>query len=84
MNCNQCGTRFDSNFCPCCGLKAGLSSPGNAAIAAAKIPVYKKAWFWIIAVLLVLSALAGTDEQTPQNEDPTTSTSQSQSVDETR
>lgn len=84
MNCNQCGTRFDSNFCPCCGLKAGLPSPGNAAVKAAQVPVYRKVWFWALAVLIVLMALTGGGGQTPENEDPTTGTSQSQSVDETR
>ena len=60
MICSKCKTQFDGNFCPKCGTQANqklccneYSSPCNKT----NKPIYKKWWFWIIIVLVILTVL---------------------------
>ncbi len=60
MYCRHCGTQFDSNFCPNCGLSANKNiSPDSQQYTPApenpKKPIGKQWWFW---VLIVVTAIA--------------------------
>ncbi len=54
MKCINCGTEYEGNFCPVCGVQS--NSAGNAVIKNQKVKkkIYKKWWFWVIAVILLL------------------------------
>lgn len=63
MYCTKCGTQHNSNFCPNCGTPAsgGTSTTSNDASTQGsyspkppkpKKPIYKRVWFWLLAVLL--------------------------------
>jgi len=67
IECKSCSKEIASNAksCPSCGAKN-------------KKPVYKKAWFWIVAVIIV-AGIAGGGEDTPTE---TTETANTQSKQE--
>lgn len=69
MNCNQCGTRFEGNFCPNCGAPVSAEIPvvNNAQMVPAvepkkKKPIYKKWWFWVIIVVVAIGVIGGSGD----------------------
>lgn len=74
MICKHCGTEFQGKFCPECGTKAESESPMLPEAEASeqkseqkpmekpvkkKKPIYRRWWFWVIVILLVLSRGCG-------------------------
>lgn len=73
MFCTNCGQEFEGKFCPNCGTPAAGSSLQDSRPkgpeqeksasgkkqkrAKAKKPFYKRVWFWILAVLIVLCCI---------------------------
>ncbi len=51
VNCKNCGAQVDSGamVCPKCGVKI-------------KKPIYKKPWFIILAVIVIIAIIAGTGD----------------------
>lgn len=74
MICKHCGTEFQGKFCPECGIKAEQESPMLPEAETSerkseqkpmekpvkkKKPIYRRWWFWVIVILLVLSRGCG-------------------------
>ena len=74
MICKHCGTEFQGKFCPECGIKAEPESPMLPEAETSerkseqkpmekpvkkKKPIYRRWWFWVIVILLVLSRGCG-------------------------
>ena len=74
MICKHCGTEFQGKFCPECGTKAEPESPMLPEAETSerkseqkpmekpvkkKKPIYRRWWFWVIVILLVLSRGCG-------------------------
>ena len=78
MKCKNCGAEFDGKFCPYCGEKqvedttnGNESSVKNIDIqpkSKAKKPIYKKWWFWVIAVLLLFGIIGSFGEDSSDND----------------
>ena len=66
MKCKHCGSEFEGKFCPECGTKAEAEAttasqpmqqqPGVSQQP--KKPIYKRAWFLCIVIILVLGVVA--------------------------
>lgn len=75
MICKHCGTEFQGKFCPECGTKAepetpmlpeaetseqkSEQKPMEKPVKKKKKPIYRRWWFWVIVILLVLSRGCG-------------------------
>lgn len=74
MICKHCGTEFQGKFCPECGTKAESETPMLPEAETSeqkseqkpmekpvkkKKPIYRRWWFWVIVILLVLSRGCG-------------------------
>ena len=74
MICKHCGTEFQGKFCPECGTKAEPETPMLPEAETSerkseqkpmekpvkkKKPIYRRWWFWVIVILLVLSRGCG-------------------------
>lgn len=74
MICKHCGTEFQGKFCPECGTKAEPETPMLPEAETPerkpeqkpmekpvkkKKPIYRRWWFWVIVILLVLSRGCG-------------------------
>ena len=74
MICKHCGTEFQGKFCPECGTKAEPETPMLPEVETSeqkseqkpmekpvkkKKPIYRRWWFWVIVILLVLSRGCG-------------------------
>lgn len=63
MYCSQCGTQFEGKYCPNCGQKyendvQGPEITSNGNNKKTKKPFYKRAWFIILAALLVIGFIS--------------------------
>ena len=78
MKCKSCGAEFDGKFCPYCGekqvdyaVKENEVSVKNIDVqpkTKAKKPIYKKWWFWVIAILLLLGIIGSFGEDSSDND----------------
>ena len=75
MFCPNCGSQIAnaSKYCPQCGSKIEISSQENVLpetrnVQRRKKPIYKRAWFWILAVLILINLYRTTLKT---NESPT-------------
>jgi hypothetical protein len=68
MKCNQCGSNFEGKFCSNCGAQGSERSAAttqeksnfqtnNMAPMKAKKPVYKKWWFYLIVIFVVIGII---------------------------
>lgn len=66
MKCKHCGSEFEGKFCPECGTKAEAeattaSQPMQQQSDVSqqpKKPIYKRAWFLCVVIILVLGVVA--------------------------
>ena len=63
MYCSQCGTKFEGKFCPNCGKEQEDFTRGPEIVSDGKKkkikkPIYKRAWFIILAALLGIGILS--------------------------
>lgn len=78
MKCKSCGAEFDGNFCPYCGEKQVKDDVKENEVpvknidiqpkSKAKKPIYKKWWFWVIAVLLLFGIIGSFGEDSYDND----------------
>ena len=78
MKCKSCGAEFDGKFCPYCGEKQVEDTANGNEIpvknidvqpkSKAKKPIYKKWWFWVIAVLLLFGIIGSFGEDSSDND----------------
>lgn len=78
MKCKKCGAEFDGNFCPYCGEKQVEETANENEVleknidvqpkSKAKKPIYKKWWFWVIAVLLLFGIIGSFGEDSSDND----------------
>ena len=62
MYCSQCGTKFEGKYCPNCGQEYKDVMRGPEIVSdnykkKTKKPFYKRAWFIILAALLVIGLI---------------------------
>lgn len=78
MKCKNCGAEFDGKFCPYCGEKQAKDDVKENEVpiknidiqpkSKAKKPIYKKWWFWVIAILLLFGIIGSFGEDSSDNE----------------
>ena len=71
MFCNQCGTEFESKFCPNCGAATKNEIPvANVQTSQSKMkkkkPIFKKWWFWVIVVVIIIGAIGSSTSNSTQ------------------
>ena len=80
MNCKNCGAKFEDDICPYCGIQQIETDKSsnqrnvileNISIKLSKKPIYRKKWFWVIAVLIFLCIIGSSGEDAKINNDIT-------------
>lgn len=77
MICKHCGKEFNGNFCDNCGSPAQPSNqqPNNFYSSQPmpvkkKKPLYKRWWFWVIAIIVVICVANRISDKIQENKKP--------------
>lgn len=72
MFCPNCGNEMGSaKFCPNCGAAASQTwtptqQEKDIVITINKKPIYKRGWFWVVVVFLIVAIIGGTSKSSPK------------------